>query len=116
MHKTNGFTRKRFIMTRSALTCVSRVKPIVLRVKPFVIKVSPCVWRRNINIIQYTGYSLRVMRDWLITARKLITQKSPNTKLYRKTILYICTYIDQYITVNFTLVIIIFFCNFSNYL
>ena len=35
------------------------------------------------------------MRDWLITARKLITQKSPNTKLYIKTILYICTYIDQ---------------------
>ena len=35
------------------------------------------------------------MRDWVITARKLITQKSPNTKLYRQTMLYICTYIDQ---------------------
>ena len=48
---------------------------------------------KNINMIQYTGHSLRVMRDWLITARKLITQN--NTNYTEKTILYICTYIDQ---------------------
>ena len=35
------------------------------------------------------------MRDWLITARKLITQKNQNTNYTEKTILYICTYIDQ---------------------
>ena len=58
-------------------------------------KVSHCVWRRNINIIQYTGHSLRVMRAWLVTARKLITQNSSNTKYTEKTILYICTYRDQ---------------------
>ena len=55
--------------------------------------------KKNINIIQYTGHSLRVMRDWLITARKLITQNSPNTNYTKKKIYiyiyYICTYIDQ---------------------
>ena len=55
-----------------------------------------CVWRKKINIIRYTGHSLRVMRDWLITARKLITQNSPDINYAKKTpILYICTYIDQ---------------------
>ena len=54
---------------------------------------------KNINIIQYTGHSLRVIRDWLITGRKLITQNSPNTNYNKKYIYiyiyYICTYIDQ---------------------
>ena len=55
--------------------------------------------------MQYTGHSLRVIRDWLITARKLITQNSPNANYTKKNkyiyiyiyiyIYYICTYIDQ---------------------
>ena len=54
--------------------------------------------KKNINIIQYTGHSLTVMRDWLITARNLITQNSPNTNYQKKKYIYIyilCTYIDQ---------------------
>ena len=48
---------------------------------------------KKINIIQYTGHSLRVMRDWLITARKLITQNSPDINYAKKTQYYIYVHI-----------------------
>ena len=49
------------------------------------------------------------MRDWLITARKLITQNSPikaNQNIQKKTIIYLCTYIDQLAVNNCQLYII----------
>ena len=42
----------------------------------YLLKSHPVYGRRNINIIQNTCHSLGVMRDWLITARNLITDNN----------------------------------------
>ena len=65
------------------MDCVSEINIIIMNE---LIKSHHVYGKRNTNIIQYTCYSLRVMRDWLITAGKLITEKNPKQNKQKKEI------------------------------
>ena len=49
-----------------------------------LLKSHPVYSKRNKNIIQYTGHSLRVLGDWLVTAGKLIAENNPEQKKPKK--------------------------------